>query len=57
MVVAVLGLAEFVEKEDHGLQAQDQHYSANEACGVKRVLVRFRRGSDWCGTCVGCSCD
>lgn len=56
VVVAVLGLAEFVKEEDHGLQAQDQHYSTDEACGVKRVLVRFRRGSDCCGRGVACSC-
>jgi len=43
VVVAFLGLAELVEEEDHGLQAQDQHDAANEACSVKGVLVRGRR--------------
>lgn len=57
MVVAVLGLAEFVEEEDHGLKAQDQHYSTDEARGVKGVLVRVRRGGTRCGACAGCSCD
>lgn len=57
VVVAVLGLAEFVEEEDHGLQAQDQHYATNEACGVEGVLVRVRRGCNCCGTCAGSSCD
>lgn len=41
VVVAVLGLAELVEEEDHGLQAQNQHYSTYEASSIKRVLVRF----------------
>lgn len=57
VVVAVLGLAEFVEEEDHGLQAQNQHYPTYEASSVKRVLVRFGRGRNWRDTCVGCSCD
>lgn len=57
VVVAVLGLAEFVEEEDHGLKAQDQHYSSNEACSVEGVLVRVRRGDSCCGTCGGSSCD
>lgn len=35
VIVAVLGLAEFVQKEDDGLQAQDQHYSTNEARSVE----------------------
>ncbi len=57
MVVAVLGLAEFVEEEDHGLQAQDQHYATDEARSVEGVLVRLRRGGSGCGTCAGSSCD
>lgn len=55
VVVAVLGLAEFVEEEDHGLQAQDQHYSADEARGIEGVLVRVGGGGDWCGAGVGWS--
>lgn len=58
MVVAVLGLAEFVEEEDDGLQAQDQHYTADEAGSIKGgVLVRGGGGGDRCGARVGCSCD
>lgn len=57
VVVAVLGLAEFVEEEDHGLQAQDQHYPTNEACSIKRVLVGLRRRNNRCGTRIGYSCD
>lgn len=57
VVVAVLGLAEFVEEEDHGLQAQDQHYSTDEACSIKRVLVGLRRRNNRCGARVGYSCD
>lgn len=53
VVVAVLGLAELVEEEDHSLQAQDQHYSTNEACSVEGVLLRGRRGDNWCGTICG----
>lgn len=49
VVVAVLGLAEFVEEEDDGLQAQDQHDPADEARGVEGVLVRSGRGGDCCG--------
>lgn len=55
VVVTVLGLAEFVEEEDHSLKAQDQHYSADEAGGVERVLV-FGAGGDCCGARVGGSC-
>lgn len=53
VVVAVLGLAELVEEEDDGLQAQDQHYSTDEARSVEGVLVRGRRGGNWCGACAG----
>lgn len=53
VIVAVLGLAELVEEEDDGLQAQDQHDSPDEACGVKRVLVRLARGDDCRGAGVG----
>lgn len=35
VVVAILGLAEFVQEEDHGLQAQDQHDSTDEACSIE----------------------
>lgn len=56
MIVAVLGLAELVEEEDDGLQAQDQHDSPDEARGVKRVLVRLARGDDCRGAGVGRSC-
>lgn len=35
VVVAVLGLAELVQKEDDGLQAQDKHYSTDEARSVE----------------------
>lgn len=35
VVVAVLGLEEFVQEEDDGLQAQDQHYSTNEARSIE----------------------
>lgn len=56
VVVTVLGLAEFVEEEDHGLKAQDQHDSTDEAGGIKRVLVRLRGGGDCCGARVGSSC-
>lgn len=49
VVVAVLGLAEFVEEEDDGLQPQDQHYPTDEACGIKgRVLVRGGCRADCC---------
>lgn len=45
VVVAVLGLAELVQEEDHGLQAQDQHYAPNEARCVKcGILMRHWRG-------------
>lgn len=48
VVVAVLGLAELVEEEEHSLQAQDQHDAPNEACCVKRcILMRCRRGPHW----------
>lgn len=56
VVVAVLGLAELVEKEDDGLQAQDQHDSPDEARGVKRVGARLARGDDCRGAGVGRSC-
>lgn len=56
VIVAVLGLAELVEEEDDGLQAQDQHDSPDEARGVKRVLVRLARGDDCRGAGVGRSC-
>lgn len=56
MVVAILGLAEFVEEEDDGLQTQDQHYSTDEACSVESVLVRGGRGGNWCGSCAGSIC-
>lgn len=46
VVVAVLGLAEFVEEEDDGLQAQDQDDPADEARGVEGVLVRHGSGGD-----------
>lgn len=52
VVVAVLGLAELVEEEDDGLQAQDQHYSTDEARSVEGVLVRGRRRGNWCGACA-----
>lgn len=55
VVVAILGLAELVKEEDDGLQAQDQHYSADEARSVKGVLVRGRSGANCCGTCANCS--
>lgn len=56
VIVAVLGLAEFVQKEDDCLQAQDQHYSTNEACSVEGwVLVRGRRRGNRCGSCTGSS--
>ncbi len=57
MVVAVLGFAEFVEEEDHGLQAQDQHNPTNEACGIKGVLVRDRSGASCCATRIGSTFD
>jgi len=44
VVVAFLGLAELVDEEDHGLQAQDQHDATDEACSVEGV-VRARRGA------------
>lgn len=56
MVVTVLGLAELVEEEDHGLKAQDQHDAADEAGGVERVLVRLGGGGDCRGAGVGGSC-
>lgn len=56
VVVTVLGLAEFVKEEDHGLKAQDQHDSADEACGIERVLVRLGGGGDCRGARVGSSC-
>lgn len=56
VVVPVLGLAEFVEEEDDGLQAQDQHDSADEAGGVEGVPVRLGGGGDHCGAGVGSSC-
>lgn len=56
VVVTVLGLAEFVEEEDHCLKAQDQHDSADEAGGIECVLVRFRGGGDCRGAPVGSSC-
>lgn len=49
MIVAVLGLAELVEEEDDGLQAQDQHDPPDEAGRVKRVLVRRAGGCERCG--------
>lgn len=57
VVVAVLGLAKFVEEEDHGLKAQDQNYSTNEARSVEGVLVRQSSRGNQCGTCVSSSCD
>lgn len=56
VVVAVFGLAEFVEEEDDGLQAQDQHYSTNEARSIEGwVLVG---GRSWRGNSRAvCSCD
>lgn len=56
VVVTVLGLAEFVEEEDHGLKAQDQHNSPDEACGIERVLVRLGGGGHCRGARVGSSC-
>lgn len=56
VVVTVLGLAELIEEEDHGLEAQDQHDSTDEAGGVERVLVRFGAGGDCRGAGVGGSC-
>lgn len=57
MVVAFLGLAEFVEEEDHGLQAQHQHDSTDEAGRVEgRVLLRGGSRGHRCDTCVGCNC-
>lgn len=56
VVVPVLGLAEFVEEEDDGLQAQDQHDSADEAGGVEGVFVRLGGGGDRRGAGVGSSC-
>lgn len=53
VVVTVLGLAELVEEEDDGLEAQDQHDSTDEAGGVERVLVRFWAGGDCRGAGVG----
>lgn len=52
VVVAVLGLAELVEEEDDSLQAQDQHYSTDEAGSVKGVLVRCRSRGDRRGSCA-----
>lgn len=57
VVVAVLGLAELVEEEDNGLQAQDQHYSSDEARSIKCVLVRLGSGREWRGARVGRSCN
>lgn len=57
VVVAVLGLAELVEEEDDGLQAQDQHYSSDEARSIERVLVRLGSGREWRGARVGRSCN
>lgn len=56
VVVTVLGLAEFVEEEDHSLKTQYQHDSADEAGGVEGVLVRFGGGGDCRGARVGSSC-
>lgn len=56
VIVTVLGLAEFVDEEDHGLKAQDQHDSADEAGGVEGVLVRLGGGRDCRGAGVGSSC-
>lgn len=56
VIVAVLGLAELVEKEDDGLEAQDQHDAPDEARSVKRALVRLARGDDWRGAGVGRGC-
>lgn len=53
VVVTVLGLAELVEEEDDGLEAQDQHDPADEAGGVERVLVRFWAGGHRRGAGVG----
>lgn len=56
VVVTVLGLAEFVEKEDHGLKSQDQHDTTDEAGGIESVLVGFRGRGDSRGARVGSSC-
>lgn len=56
VVVPVLGLAEFVEEEDDGLQAQDQHDSTDEAGGVEGVPVRLGGGGNRRGAGVGGSC-
>lgn len=56
VVVPVLGLAEFVEEEDDGLQAQDQHDSADEAGGVEGVPVRLGGGGNRRGARVSSSC-
>lgn len=53
VVVTVLGLAELVEEEDDGLEAQDQHDPADEAGGVEGVLLRFWAGGDRRGAGVG----
>lgn len=44
MVVAVFRLAELVQEEDDGLQAQDQHDPPDEAGGVKRGGLGGARG-------------
>lgn len=56
VIVAVLGLAELVEKEDDGLEAQDEHDAPDEARRVKRVLVRLACRDQGRGAGVGCGC-
>lgn len=46
VVVAVFGLAELVEEEDDGLQAQDQDYPADEAGGVEGGVLLGGAGRD-----------
>lgn len=54
VIVTVLGLAELVEEEDHGLKAQDQHDAADEAGGVEGVLARLGGWGHCRGGGVGC---
>lgn len=57
VVVAVLGLAEFVEEEDDRLQAHHQHDTADEACRVEGgVLVGGGRRRGGIGGCDGGVC-
>ena len=54
VVVAVFGLAELVQEEDDGLQAQDQHDAPDEAgCIEGGGLAGGLGGDQWGGDGLG----